>query len=147
MEANGHDDELDIDLDTSTLAGDLRTAVLNQIQQMSMIWSVMPEGEQFQLAHDIDGICRHLVTRAVQLIAADGRRTIRGKLESAARKSGKHPVIEGKLVLPADDEFRHEFFDSVGMPVMIVVADVEEYLGERAAFRPDPDEPSLPGTA
>ncbi len=145
MEANGHDAELDIDLDTSTLAGDLRAAVLNQIQQMPMIWSVMPEGEQVQLAHDIDGICRHLVTKALQLIAADGRKTIRGKLESAARKSGKNPVIEGKLVLPPEDELRHEFFDSVGLPVLVVVADTEQYLGERASFRPDPDQPSLDG--
>lgn len=145
MEGNGQDHELDIDLDTSTLSGDLRAAVLNQIQQMSMVWAVMPEGEQVQLAHDIDGMCRHLVMKAVQLIAADGRRTIRGKLESAARKSGKNPAIEGKLVLLPDDELRHEFFDAVGLSVLVVVADVEEYMGERAPFRPEPDQPSLDG--
>ena len=48
------------------------------------------------------------------------------------------------LQLSRHDPMRHELIDSVGKAVVIVVADAEQFMGQRAPAKPDPKEPPLP---
>jgi hypothetical protein len=93
----------------------------------------------------IDGcnqVATHLVVQATQILAANGRPTIRAMLEQATVKDG----IKAVLTMSQHDEQRHALMDAVNSPVLIVVADHAPFMGERAPAKPDPDQRSIPGT-
>lgn len=129
------------DFETETLSGDVRSAIMDRIRALDLTWAMMPESHQRALTGEIDALARHLVKEAVNLVAADGQPVIRARLGAVTRKNQE--VIEGKITLLGTDEQRHELFDAVDTPVMIVVADTARYIGERAPEPIDPDQPSM----
>lgn len=130
-----------VELDTDTLSGDVRSAILDKLRGTDMSWSMMTEKQQRTFAHEIDELAKYLVQEAVNLVAADGQPVIRAKLGAVTRK--KQDEIEAKLSLLGTDEQRHDLFDAVDCRVMIVVADHERYIGEQAPEPVDPDQPNL----
>jgi hypothetical protein len=73
-------------------------------------------------------------------LAANGRRTIPATLESITVKDG----IKAALTMSKFEERRHELIDCQGARVLIVVADPEEYEGERKPAPITPDQPEMP---
>ena len=80
-----------------------------------------------------------VLRRAVELIAARGLRTIKATLEQVTIKDG----IVGKIIMSKFDEQRHALVDATGSKILIVVADPEEFTGERAPAEIKPDQSEL----
>lgn len=129
------------DLNTETLSGDLRTAIMDRIRALDLTWGMMPEKHQRTLTQEIDELARYLVKEAVDLIAADGQPVIRATCGEVKRR--KDGGIEAKIGLSGDDEQRHELFDATGTKILIVVSDHERYIGESEPERIDPDQPDM----
>lgn len=121
-----------------TLTGDLRDFILDRLrhEQDKRPWDKRSEAEQRDTVHRVESAVREMVGKAIEVLAAGGRRTIRATLDQVTVKDG----IVGKLVMMKSDPLRHQLFDSVGNAVLIVVADPEEYTGERAAVAIAPDQ-------
>lgn len=140
-DSNGHDQSADALLvSTDTLRGDLRDAVLDRLRAMPKPWTVMSEQEQREMIEGVERVSRHLVTQAVQLIASNGHPHMQAVLERMVAKDG----LQITLKASRHDPLRHDVFDALGGPAMIVLASSEQYLGERGPAKPDPDQPPLP---
>ncbi|HZT90335.1 MAG TPA: hypothetical protein VFA12_20510 [Stellaceae bacterium] len=125
-----------------TLSGDMRDEVLEFVRHQPKQFKAMSEGEQRLFGNRIDDLCRTIVRRAVDIIAADSRVTIGVQLEQVAFKP---KGIEAKLTFAAvDAAIRHALVDAQGQRIMIVVSDPERYFGERAPAKIEADQPGLP---
>lgn len=127
-------------LNTDTLFGDLRDAILDRLKAMPKPWTVMSETEQRDMIYGVESATTHLIHAAVNLVAANGHPTIKATFESATVKDGLKAVLQ----LSRHDPMRHELIDTVGKAVVIVVADAEQFMGQKAPAKPDPREPPLP---
>jgi hypothetical protein len=128
------------DLATETLTGDVRDFILDRLrhEQDRLPWHERSEAEQRDTVYRVETAVHDIVRRAVEIIGAGGRRTISATLEQVTVKDG----ISGKIVLSKFDEQRHALMDATGSRILIVVADPEEFTGERSsvAIRPDQSE-------
>ena len=140
-------DELDddtaeaLDLATETLTGDVRDFILGRLrhEQDKRPWDMRSEADQRDTVHRVETSVHEMVRRAVELIGAHGRRTIEATLEQITVKDG----LPGKIVLSKFDEQRYALMDAAGRRILIVVADPEEFTGERAPVDIKPDQPEL----
>jgi hypothetical protein len=133
--------EQQIELNTDTLSGDVRSAIMDKIRAADKSWSELDERQQEDIVRQINQTAEYLVREAVALIAANGMPVIRAMCTGCNHK--KAGAIEAKVELSGSDEQRHELFDAVGSFVTIVVADHERYIGEQAPEPIDPDQPGL----
>jgi hypothetical protein len=127
-------------LNTDTLFGDLRDAILMRLKAMPKPWTVMSETEQYNMIAGVERATEHLISAAVHLIAANGHPVIRAKLDSLSCKDG----IKAAVALSRHDAQRHQLMDAVGKPVLLVVADPDAFMGAKAEAKPDPQQPPLP---
>lgn len=123
-----------------TMVGNLRDVVLDLFKQREKSWKEMTELEQKSLAENVVYSVEQAVERAVDLIAADGRKVIKGKIEQITVKDGYKVVTK----VGAADPLRHELVDSQGKIVLLVVSDADAYDIERSDVETDADEPELP---
>ena len=133
-----------IDLATETLTGDIRDFILDRLrhEQSKRPWHERSEADQRDTVHQVESAVRDVVRRAVELISARGLRTIKATLEQVTVKDG----ITGKIVMSKFDEQRHALVDATGATVLIVVADPEDFTGERAPVEIKADQPELSET-
>lgn len=128
------------DVQAETLSGDIRDSFLTIFRDVREPWAKLPEQQQRQINEEVDRLARVLVTRAV-FIALD-----RGFVHI--------PVVTGKAVLA--DGIKIEVSASriaknctiLGEnppgPAVLVFADVQDFIGERAPAPVDQDQPGLP---
>jgi hypothetical protein len=64
---------------------------------------------------------------------------MRATVAQVAVKDG----IKAQLELSKSDPMRHHLIDAQGMDVLLVVADAEPFIGERAPVTVTPDQPDL----
>lgn len=122
-----------------TMTGDLRDIIMDILRTQAKSWGELQEDEQATLAADIQERCEHIVQKAVGTIAADGRQVLVGVLKQVTVKDGLKAVIE----FSKTDELRHELIDSTGTSVLIIVGDNDQYSGERAPAKIDPNQHEL----
>lgn len=122
-----------------TMTGDLRDIVLDIIRNQAKTWGELTEDEQRSLAQDVQTRCEYAVSKAVRIIAADGRPVIEGQLEQVTVKDGLKAVVK----MSQHHALRHAVIDATGLAVLMVVSDSGEYTGERAPANVDPDQPSF----
>ena len=134
-----------IDIATATLSGDVRDKLLDMLrfQQDKRPWNQRSEQDQRETVHSVEVLAHDLVRRAVELIAAQGRRTVKAVVESVTIKDG----IKAVLTLSKHDEQRHALADATGHTVLLVVADPDEFVGERAPAKIVPDQPEFLASA
>ena len=130
-----------IDVATETLTGDIRDFILDRLrhEQSKAPWHQRAEADQRDTVHQVETAVERVIRKAVELIAAQGRRTIRATLEQVTVKDG----ITGKIVLSKFDEQRHALMDATGATILIVVADPDSFTGERAPVEILPDQMEL----
>ena len=130
--------EQELDLAADTLSGDLRDYFLEMLrhEKSGAPWNTRPEREQREVVDRVTSKVESIIRRAVELIAADGRKTIKAHVESVTVKE----AIKATLLLPRSDEQRHELFDATGSDVLITVSDASAYIGERAPAPIVPDQ-------
>lgn len=121
-------------LDSSTLLGDLRDALLDRLRAMPKPWTVMSQAEQQDLIEGCTRVANHLVREATRLIAANGFPVISGKLVKAQVKDGMQLQID----VSRHDPARLTAIDSVDRPVLLVIAEPDMFMGEKAPAKPDP---------
>lgn len=126
-------------IDALTVTGDVRDAILDRFRSMKKPYAQCSEEEQSNIILQATAIATNLVQEVVKIVAAAGRKCIVGDLEQVTIKDGYKAVI----TLSKSSEYRHELADAQGSAVLLVVAGVEEFVGEKAPAKPDPDQHSL----
>lgn len=129
------------DVAGKTLTGDMRDFILNRLQheQDKRPWNKRSEDDQRTTIAAVESACVAMVTKAVELIAAGGRRTIKATLSQVTVKDG----IRAQLEISRQDERRHHLVDAQGSTVLIVVADTSDYEGEREPVHINHDQGDL----
>lgn len=132
------------DIAADTMAGDLRDHFLERVKEWSEVpWQRRPAADQRALAQAIEATVRDAVRQAVELIAADGRQPVRGRLVKIAAKE----VLQLQIDVIRSETGRHQLIDGIGSMVLVTVADASAYLGSRGPVQIDPDQPQLPVAA
>lgn len=124
MEAEIKEDKIE----ASTLLGDVRDAMLDRMRQMPKPWQVMSPGEQQEIIEGCTRTATHLVNETARIISAKGFPTVNGKLVKAQIKDGMQLQID----VSRHDPQRLTVIDSVNSPVLIVFAEPDMFMGEKA---------------
>lgn len=133
-------DEYVIELQAAeTLGVDLLSALVDELKVAPDVWQKLSEEAQGEVIERLRRRVQTLAGRAVQIIAAQGRPTVKATVDSVQFKDG----IKAVFTLPASAPSRHELADSTGQTVLVVLADAEPLLGGMDAVRPEPDQPAL----
>ncbi len=133
--------EVTIQLAEDTLVGDVQSFLIDRLRDQQMVFGMMDEDAQRGVIADAKSAAEHLVERAVEIIAADGKDTIPvtiGKLTHDGKK------IAITLECRKEDEHRHALLDATGGIGYLVVAETEKFEGGEAP-QPDPNQPDLIG--
>lgn len=126
-----------------TLSGDIRDFILDRLKHdhNPLPWNMRSEASQIETIEAVTMAVGRAVDRAVAIIAADGRKVIVAQLVQCAVKDGIRAVCE----VAKTDERRHELIDSVGLPVLIAIADSAQFKGSRGDPAVSPDQGSILG--
>lgn len=121
-------------LDTKTLRGDIRDAVLTEFKHMPKQWQMMNEQEQQRAINRAEDIGRELVQRAVDLVAARG-------LPALAITVGKFTCeaseMKGTFEAYPSDENVLQIRHLCDRRAMFVLASPEDFKGERKPAEPE----------
>jgi hypothetical protein len=130
-----------ITMSAQTLAGDLRDFILDRLRHdhNPLPWQMRKEAEQKEIVEAVESAVRIWVYRACTLIASGGQQAARGSLVKIAAKDG----LQVQINVAASDPLRHELVDHIGAPVLIVIADVEKFTGERSSVKITKDQPDF----
>lgn len=131
---NGKPENTTPSIDTDTLRGDIRDAVLTELKQAEKSWRLMNEDEQERVITRAADIADTLVRRAVDLVAARG-------LDCLAITVGKFQVdagsIKGTFEAYADDNSLLAIRHLADKRAMFVLADPQAYFGEKKPAEPE----------
>lgn len=129
------------DMAAETMTGDIRDFILDRLrhEQSKRPWHERSEADQRMVVYEVEAAVREHVRTAVEIMAGHGRRTIRATVESVTVKGGYKAV----LTTSRSDENRHALSDAVGYAVLLVIADPEEFTGERAPAEIVPDQANM----
>jgi len=120
------------------LLGDLIKACLAEIRQMPFAWGVLPEKDQQKIIDRLQAKISEAVRQTVQIIAADARPALHAEVESVTFKDG----IKAIMQISKSCADRHELADSTGQSVLIVLPQMDKYLGGDMPV-PEKDQPEL----
>lgn len=129
----------------ATMMGDLRDICLDIFKHPNIkgkAWKDMSEAEQREVAAMIENKCRSSVTRAIDIIASEGRKHIKVLLKQVTVKDG----LKGQFECSKAHELRHDLIDAQGDNVLVVFTSADKYLGEKSKVKYDKDQPELPVT-
>ncbi|MGP3789807.1 cell division protein FtsK [Pseudomonas sp. B392_1p] len=124
---------------SETLGRDLLQVLLQEVRTLPEPWQKMPEKRQAAVIERLTDCVESTVKKAVKILAAGGRPTIDGILESVAIKDG----IKATFKVSQFNPLRHELIDSQGKVCLLVVANPDDYLGGMDEVAPDPDQNEL----
>lgn len=128
-----------IDLAAQTMTGDIRDFLLDRVKTMGKPWVSMSEDEQSDQIHAAKSAAERLVKKCCEIIAANGKKALNGKLVKIAIKD----KIMCQVDFNKDDEQRHNLMDAQGLTVSVVLADAVPFTGERGPAEPTPNQGSL----
>lgn len=126
-------DEIVFDARTRTLRGDIRDLILREFKAMSRPWQQMTETEQARLIHRANDIAGTVVRRSVDIVAEDGLPSLPVTVGKITLEGG---AIKGAYECFADDENLLAIRRLQSKRAMFVLADPDEYFGQRAAAKP-----------
>jgi 2-hydroxy-3-keto-5-methylthiopentenyl-1-phosphate phosphatase len=129
------------ELAVKTLTGDLRDFILDRMRHEhdARPWNKRGENEQRDTVNRVQDAVRAAVTRVVELIASQGHHAMSAVLTQITVKDGFKAVLE----MSKHDPLRHQFVDAQGATVLVVMADIDEFVGERAPVKITPDQSKL----
>lgn len=127
------------ELAAETLSGDLRDVMLTHIRSMGDPWSKMSEKAQSDKIYAISNACETMIRRAVAIIAARDIEKVFCRIAKFTVKDG----IKAELTAVQTVENIELIAQNLNQPGILVFASPEEFLGQRAAAKADPDQPAL----
>lgn len=124
-----------------TMTGDLRDCLLDFLkhEKNPLPWNMQTEQQQRDAIDKVTKAVGHAVEKAVTIIAAGGRATIKAQVEQVVIKDG----LKATLTMSKSDPLRHELSDAQGNVVLLVVCDKDAYEGERKAALPEPNQTTM----
>lgn len=130
-----------VEIAADTLTGDVRDFILDRLkhEQNKRPWHERSEAEQRETVHAVEAAVQRVVRQAIELLASNGRPTIKATVEQVVIKEG----IKAVLTLPRSSEQRHALADATGFTVLLVVADPANFTGEREPVAITPDQADL----
>ncbi len=129
-------DEAENIIASSTLLGDLRDAILDRLRAMRMPWATMSQAEQNEMIENVTRVATHLVHETTNAIASKGFPTVKGKLIHAKIKDAMQLQVD----ISRHDAQRLTVLDSVGLPVLLVIAEPDMFMGEKKPPKTSLDE-------
>ena len=128
-----------LDLQATTMAGDIRDMLLTHIRSMETPWSKLSEDQQRDRIDAAASAGRDLVRRSVQLVAHRGFAHMPITLKDWTVKDG----IQLKVTALDTVEEITKLAEHRSGSAIIVFASTSAFLGARADVEPDPDQPAL----
>lgn len=129
-----------VEITKATMAGDLIAATLDELKAAPTVWQKMSEAQQQEAIYRITNRVTHNIEQAVMMIAAEARPSIRAKLAAVTIKDD----LKATVLLSRHHPDRHEFIDSAGQEILIVLLNTEQFTGGADDIKADPDQPALP---
>lgn len=126
-------------LDLETLTADLRDGMLEIFRHRPKPWDQMLESDRLAVAKLVQTAVNAVVTRAVELLAADDRPGLKARLEKFAGKGGKFQIT---LVALGEPEMAADLARMDGHEVLVISADAQPYQTARKPRIP-PDQAPL----
>jgi hypothetical protein len=128
-------------LASETMAGDIRDFILDRLkhEHQPLPWNMRGEEDQKDTIARVASAVTALVRKAVQAIAADGRKVIKARLAQVTVKDG----IKGVVEVMQSDPLRHQLIDATGLDILLVVSDASVFEGTRGDVPIDPDQKGL----
>ncbi len=127
-----------------TMTGDLRDCLLDFLkhEKNPLPWNMQGEKQQRETIAKVEKAVGLAVEKVVRIIASEGRTVVEGSLKKFdASDSG---AIKLTVTINSNHPLRHAVLDSRGKPILLVVAGHDEYVGEKAPAKVDPDQRVLP---
>lgn len=138
IDANGAPSDGLTVIESETLFGDVRDALLSRFRNAPKPWAQMSEDEQRQTIEAFNQTARHVVREAVRLTTAFEWPRCVAKLGSVNIKDKE--TIEAKVIATNISDYRDTLAEHVGDYVMILAVDSETFMSERSEPRADPDQ-------
>ncbi len=134
-------EDLGSEIARTTCTGDVRDFLLDYLKndKNPLPWNVRGEAEQAETIERATRAAGALVERVVEIVSADGRRTISATLESFTIKDG----ITAKIKTTRSDDTLLALNHARGTPLQIVIADDAPYVGELKPVRIEPDQGAI----
>ncbi len=129
-----------VEITKAAMAGDLIAATLDELKAAPTVWQKMSEAQQQEVIYRITNRVMHNIEQAVMMIAAEARPLIRAKLAAVTIKDD----LKATVLLSRHHPDRHEFIDSAGQEILIVLLNAEQFTGGADDIKADPDQPTLP---
>ena len=114
-------------LDTATLQGDVRDAILAWLRMAPDPWEKMSTEQQRETIERGETLAEYLVVECVRLVSAKGFPTVAGKLVKAQIKDAMQLQVD----VSRHDLQRLMVIDNVGRPVVLVIAAPDMFAGEK----------------
>jgi len=126
-----------INFASETLTGDIRDFLVDRLRNFPKVWAQMTEDEQENEIEAATKAADNLVSRAVKIIASEGRRTVDARLEKITISKNCELKITTNICNIED------LTPCLNDAILLVTSGVDEFTGERAPCKADPDEPEL----
>lgn len=120
-------------IESATLLGDVRTALLDALRNMPKPYAAMSAVEQQSLIDGCTKVATHVITETTRIVASGRFPFVSGKLVKAQIKDGMQLQVDASRFDPQ----RLTVLDSVGRPVLIVFSEPDMFMGEREPAKPD----------
>lgn len=135
-------DPLDL-IAAKSMKGDVRDFLLHRLQNdhSALPWNMRGEQSQREVIEAADKAAEDLIRRCATMIMSHGKVIVEATLKQAKLKD----VIACELHIDKTHGQRHLLLDSVGDKVMIILADTEEFQGDRGKPKASPDQAALFG--
>lgn len=136
-----------MELESATLVGDLTLGLVEVIKNLQKPWSAHSQHEKRDLVAKIEHIAKITARQAVDVVAAEGRITVKAIIEKIA--IGDKVMITAKLAGMPEDEMSDaitQLYHCQKKSVLIVTADADQHMGKRREAV-EPDEIELPFAA
>ena len=126
-----------INFAAETLTGDIRDFLVDRLRNFPKVWAQMTEDEQENEIEAATKVADNLVSRAVKIIASAGRKTVDARLEKITISKNCELKITTNICNVED------LTPCLNDAILLVTSGVDEFTGERAPCKADPDEPEL----
>lgn len=112
-------------------------ANLKVLKGMKKGWDTMTEFEKRDVTNQLDSVIKNEITKAVDIIVADKRVTLKAQVDQVVFKDGCKIVLKA-----ASTESALQLADAQGNSVLVIITGVEKFKSE-APPKPDKDQKPL----
>lgn len=128
-----------LNMTSETIGKDILSALVSEIKLMPDVWQKLAQHKQEDIIERLRKRVEANVRMACHTIASEGRSVVMGDLESVAIKDG----IKATFKVSGGNPSRHDLFDSVGKPCLLVVADAGQHMQGMGEIKGESDQRSM----